>query len=218
MDPALIAEIQNFKDIHHTVLDHLINDPYFAHQFLLLDEYYRNFGVWPPLDVLVLEEEPAEEEPEEEEPKEPEEEELEEPEEEELEKWENEEEPEVQANVWLNDHGMAEQEQDEIEAIPEEEPKPVSDVEDPEPTPVTMNLLVWGPWHRHLAKLEENTFAYVSIAHLHPCSWKPQPSPFYLGPLLILRACITSYYVMDVPKGYEYHFSNQVLFTRVTPI
>ncbi|KAG5544490.1 hypothetical protein RHGRI_017044 [Rhododendron griersonianum] len=71
MDPALIAEIQNFKDIHHTVLDHLINDPYFAHQFPLLDQYYRNFGVWPPMDVLIHEEEGhAKEEPEEEEPEE----------------------------------------------------------------------------------------------------------------------------------------------------
>lgn len=112
MDPTLIDEIQNFRDIHHTVLNHLINDPSFAHQFYLLDEYYRTFGVWPPMDLLVQEEEElAKEEPEEEDP--------EEPEEEEPEEWENEEKPEVQVNVWLNDHGMAEQEQEEIEAIPE---------------------------------------------------------------------------------------------------
>ncbi|KAF7137164.1 hypothetical protein RHSIM_Rhsim07G0155400 [Rhododendron simsii] len=118
MDPALVAEIQNFKDIHHTVLDHWIIDPYFAHQFPLLDQYYRTFGVWSPMDVLVHEEEePAEEEPEE-------------PEEEDPEEWENEEEPKVQANTWLNDHGMAEQVQVKIEAIPEEESKPESDVEE----------------------------------------------------------------------------------------
>ncbi|KAG5553248.1 hypothetical protein RHGRI_011192 [Rhododendron griersonianum] len=72
------------------------------------------------MDVVLHEEEGhAEEELEEEEP-----------EEEDPEEWENEEEPEVQANAWLNDHGMAEQVQVEIEAIPEEEPEPESDVEE----------------------------------------------------------------------------------------
>ncbi|KAF7143565.1 hypothetical protein RHSIM_Rhsim05G0127400 [Rhododendron simsii] len=77
------------------------------------------------MDALIPEvEEHAEEEHEEEDPEE------EEPEEEDPEEWENEEEPEVQVNAWLNDHGMAEQVQVEIEAIPEEEPKPESNVEE----------------------------------------------------------------------------------------
>ncbi|KAF7142638.1 hypothetical protein RHSIM_Rhsim05G0107800 [Rhododendron simsii] len=139
MDQALITEIQNFKDIHHTVLDHLINNPYFAHQFPLLGEYCQNFGVWPPMDVLIPEEdEHVEEEREKEDPEE------EEPDEEDSKEWENEEEPKVQANAWLNDHGMAELVQEEIEAIPEEEPEPKSDVEDPERPPVTMNLPLYG--------------------------------------------------------------------------
>ncbi|KAF7132060.1 hypothetical protein RHSIM_Rhsim09G0067500 [Rhododendron simsii] len=77
------------------------------------------------LDALISEEEKhVEEEPEEEDPEE------EEPEEEDSEEWENEEEPELQSDAWLNDHGMAEQVQVEIEAIPKEEPELKSDVEE----------------------------------------------------------------------------------------
>ncbi|KAG5544567.1 hypothetical protein RHGRI_017108 [Rhododendron griersonianum] len=83
------------------------------------------------------------------------------------------------------------------------------------PSRPKMTRLAGIPWVGHHSDYDPNTWVYIQLEPLYPCSFKIWAQSAYLGPVQIRTPCYNGYYLIAVPPGFQEHYTDRIHYSRV---